>query len=130
MPTKAEIAAQNAAKENLTSDAESHKQVSQTFDETAIKKKIQTIEENVNKIVGRKGYNPHFWLNQSVHPLVNRFLAGERTSELQDAILALPDSPPKLDINLGMTEDEQRKKYAELQREQAASPIGLMMPKH
>lgn len=100
------------------------------FDETKVKAKIQLIEDNVNKVVGRKGNNPHFWLNSDVMPLVNRYLAGERTPELQVAILALPDEPPKLKINLGMTEEEQRRKYAELQREQTIQPVGLLMPKH
>ena len=101
---------------------------SASFDDIAVKAKIKTIEDNVNKIIGKKGHNPFFWLNEKVYPLVNRYLKNERTSELQAAILALDDEPPKLDIELGMTEAEQRQKYAELQREQSMRPIGLLMP--
>lgn len=124
MPTKAEIQAANQGGDS----SESSPQLN--FNEAQVKDKIQTIEDNVNKQLGRKGCNPHFWLNSTVMPLVNRFLAGERTPELQSAILALPDSPPALNMELGMTEDEQRKKYAKLQQEQTAQPIGLLMPKH
>lgn len=64
------------------------------FDDTKVKAKFATIEENVNKQQGKKGYNPFIWLNAKVNPLVNRYRKGERTVELQNAILALEDVPP------------------------------------
>lgn len=130
MPTKAQIQALNQSAEATDVPGQPELEPASAFDETKVKAKIQLIEDNVNKVIGKKGQNPHFWLNESVHPLVNRFLRGERTEELQSAILALLDSPPPIKINLGMTEEEQRRKYAELQREQSTNPVGLLMPRH
>jgi len=137
MPTKAEIQAANnksAQAEDTGGDkTPEQKEVphkTYIFNDANVRAKIQLIEENVNKVIGKKGQNPHFWLNADVQPLVKRYLAGEKTAELEVAILALPDAPPSMGMTLGMTEEEQRKKYAELQREQNTSPIGLLMPKH
>lgn|ERR1041385_2458103 len=72
------------------------------FDEAKVKAKFATIEKAVNDQQGKRGYNPFVFINETVNPLVKRFIGSkeekiepERTKELQDTILSLPDEPPK-----------------------------------
>lgn len=69
------------------------------FNETLVKEKFGKIEAAVNAVAGKKNYNPFLWIGKEVQPLVDRFTKGERTEELQKAILAVPEAVPCLDPN-------------------------------
>lgn len=84
------------------------------FDEDKVKEKFAVIEKSVNEQQGKKLHNPFIWLNKVVNPLIKRLngykttltqeevdagkepkeIPPERSKELYDAILALPDVPP------------------------------------
>src|SRR5712675_2323115 len=96
------------------------------FDEEKIAAKLKTIEENVNAQQGKRLHNPFIWLSKSVNPLIRRLnvyivhptdeeLANgkvskefppERTKELYDKLMALPDVPPlpKMSVDNNSTE--------------------------
>ena|SRR5229473_3239691 len=70
------------------------------FDEIIIKEKFAIIEKAINEKIGKRGHNPYVWVSENVNPLIERFMGNkeakiepERTKELQEAILKLPDSP-------------------------------------
>src|SRR5437868_11843935 len=65
-----------------------------SFDEQKIKEHFGKIEENVNKQQGKKGFNPFFWLRDTVNPLIEEYKKGTRTKELEGKILSLPEVPP------------------------------------
>lgn len=61
-----------------------------TFDEKALRAHIDKVIEYHNQFVGKKSYNPFFYIVDTINPLVKRLRAGEQTKELHDAIMALP----------------------------------------
>lgn len=66
------------------------------FNEDAVKKHLGLIEAEINKKAGQPGFNPFMWAEACVQPLVKRFMQGERSKELQDAVLKLPTEIPPL----------------------------------
>lgn len=67
------------------------------FDEAKCELHLKKVTEGHTKYVGKKLHNPFIWLRDNLEPLAKRFFAGERTEELQKAILALPlDAVPKV----------------------------------
>jgi len=96
-----------------------------TFDEAAVKKKFQTIEANVNKVAGKKGHNPFFWIATDVQPLVDKYMKGERSDTLFKAIMALPDVPKSPEIQVEPTEAERRQEHQRKVAEEQAKGFGL-----
>lgn len=92
------------------------------FNEEAVKAKFGRIEDGVNKVAGKKGQNPFVWLHDTVNPLIERFMKNnERSKELQDAILALPDVPPS-PFKVPAVEEPKVEPVAKL------SPTGINIP--
>lgn len=60
-----------------------------TFDETKVKEHFKKIEDAVNAVQGKKGYNPYLYLSAKVNPLMDQYINGVRTRELFDAIMNL-----------------------------------------
>lgn len=75
-----------------------------TFNEQVVKEHMHKVEEGVNKFAGKKNYNPFLWVKEKVQPLVDRFMKGERTKELQEAIVALPTTPPPITVEAKVEE--------------------------
>ena len=72
------------------------------FDVKAVETKLETIKKSIDSVAGKKGHNPYVWAAENVTPLQQRFIgnkdqkvAPERSKELFDKIMALPDSPPQ-----------------------------------
>lgn len=64
------------------------------FNKAAVETKLKLIESNMDKFVGKKGYNPFLWFQRKGIPsLKDRLAKGEATAELEKEILSLPDEP-------------------------------------
>ena len=66
------------------------------FDETKVKAHFDAVYKAHKEVEGKVGYNPFLYITSKVQPLAFRFERGERTKELQDAILALVVTPSKI----------------------------------
>lgn len=88
------------------------------FDETQVKKHFALIENALNKISNRKGYNPHMIYQKDVKPLIDRYMNGERTEELQKAVLAVPTEFQKQCKDIKYYTAEPTEDTPELQRKQ------------
>lgn len=104
------------------------RQTASVFNEQAVQQKMDKIAENVNKTAGQRGKNPFIWVQRVVQPLVDRFMKGERTKELEKAILSLPDEPEHPKIQLSDTEQEAMKKQQEDQQRRQQQQTGLKFP--
>jgi len=98
------------------------------FNEQAVQQKMDKIAENVNKTAGQRGKNPFIWVKNVVQPLVDRFMKGERTKELEKSILSLPDEPEHPKMELTETEQEAMKKQQEDQARRQQQQTGLKFP--
>jgi hypothetical protein len=63
------------------------------FDKKVLTDKIEAVKKAFLAVSGKKGYNPHIFLNQTVAPLAGRLLKGETTEDLHKAIMALGTTP-------------------------------------
>jgi hypothetical protein len=64
------------------------------FDKAACVKKFDEVGKSVSAYKGRAGYDVDAWLKENVYPLDVRLnVKGEKTKDLFDAIMALPDRP-------------------------------------
>lgn len=62
------------------------------FNEQAVADKFAKLQSSIQENAGKKGHNPFLWWKRNAQDLYSRFNKAERTKELQDAVLALPDS--------------------------------------
>jgi hypothetical protein len=51
---------------------------------------VTNVKRFVNEYAGKPGHNPALWLSRKVNPLVSRYEAGERTSDLLKEMLSIP----------------------------------------
>lgn len=56
------------------------------FDEVAFTNNITLIKQHQMSFQGKKGHNPFLWLHTELKPWEDKFLKGERTQALFDAI--------------------------------------------
>lgn len=84
-------ASEPTARDTKTPEVESSLKVD--FDK--IKRKLKEVETYYASFAGKHGYNPWFYLKQTVDPLRVRFNSGERSPDLIKAIMALEMKEPK-----------------------------------
>ena len=96
------------------------------FNENQVKAHFSLIEDSINKTIGKPLHNPMLWVNKVVQPLIDRFKKGERTEELQKAILALPTSPEQPTMTKTWT-SEMTKGPVTPSDEPTVKPIGLKL---
>ncbi len=65
-----------------------------TFDKAKLEAHLTSIREYLGTFKGKPGYNPHFFAQEKLAPLIARLEKGEITKELQEAILALKKEEP------------------------------------
>jgi hypothetical protein len=62
----------------------------------ALKHKEETRDEMLHRYAGVKGMNPYKWNMEVVAPLEDRYVAGERSKELYDALMNLKIVEPRV----------------------------------
>ena len=67
-----------------------------SFNEQAVKERFDSLKKSAEELAGKAGYNPFLYFATKIKPLQDRFNKGERSTELQSEILALPPVVPPL----------------------------------
>ena len=62
----------------------------------AVQAKLDKTREYYKQFDGKPGFNPWFYMLNTVAPLENRVKAGEQTAELHNAIVALELKEPRV----------------------------------
>lgn len=70
------------------------------FDAAKFEAKLVDIKETQLKFQGKHNHNPFKWIADKVLPLETRYVKGERTKELYDAVFNLKVEAPKINPNL------------------------------
>lgn len=70
------------------------------FDIAKFKAKLTEIKEAQLPYAGKHNHNPFKWIADNVLPLETRFVKGERTKELYDALMNLKVVAPKVNPDL------------------------------
>lgn len=70
------------------------------FDADKFKAKLTEIKEAQLPYAGKHNHNPFKWIADNVLPLETRFVKGERTKELYDALMNLKVTAPKINPDL------------------------------
>lgn len=63
------------------------------FNKKAVDEHVQSILTHLSQFNGKPNHNPHTWIHHNLTQLNNRLEDGNRSKELQDAIMNLPAKP-------------------------------------
>lgn len=66
------------------------------FDEAKTKAKLDKLEKDIQAKSGKAGYNPHLFYQLYILPLVTDMINNEKTEELYNKIMSLPNEIPLL----------------------------------
>lgn len=66
------------------------------FDEVKTKAKLDKLEKDIQNKSGKTGYNPHLFYQSYILPLVTAMINNEKTEELYNKIMSLPNEIPLL----------------------------------
>lgn len=75
------------------------KPVTPSFNQKAWAEKLSRLEACKTEQAGKPNYNPFLFFGLKVVPLTTRYAKGERTPELFNAMMALPDTIPSLGLD-------------------------------